>query len=94
MERGDTGGEWPAGWLPRDLQGPVQSRSPIVPVTVGTANPVVYLTSQDGTVHVVDGVQGGMVGYPWAPEPLGTFPTLPAQAAPESPETTTQEGLA
>ncbi len=80
MERGLAGGLWPAGWLPIRLSGPVQSRSPIVPVTVNGANPVVYLGSQDGNVYVVDADQGGAYGgYPWGPAALGG---LAGQAAP------------
>ncbi|MGD8895411.1 MAG: kelch repeat-containing protein, partial [Acidobacteriota bacterium] len=80
MERGLGGGEWPAGWLPIRLNGPVQSRSPIVPIDVNGANPVVYLGSQDGSVYVVDADLGGAFGgYPRAPVALGG---APGQAAP------------
>jgi outer membrane protein assembly factor BamB len=73
-------GEWPPAWLPIPLNGPVQSRSPIVPITVNTSNPVVYLGSQDGNVYVVDADLGGALpGYPRPPAPLGGSP---GQAAP------------
>jgi hypothetical protein len=67
MARGPAGGEWPAGWLPFQVGGPVQSRSPVVPITVGTSNPVVFLGAQDGYVYVLDGAQGGAVVPPWSP---------------------------
>jgi outer membrane protein assembly factor BamB len=78
------GGEWPASWLPKPLGVlPVQSRSPIIPIDVGGANPVVYLGSQEGKVYAVDGAQGGAaVADPWdpvLPVPLGGFA---GQAAP------------
>ncbi len=80
MQRGLGGGEWPAAWLPIRLNGPVQSRSPIVPITVNGANPVVYLGSQDGNVYVVDADLGGAFGgFPRPPAPLGGSP---GQAAP------------
>ena len=37
----------------------MQSRSPVVPITVGASNPVVYLGAQDGYVYALDGAQGG-----------------------------------
>lgn len=69
MERGQgaTSGEWPATWWPIELGDVVQSRSPVVPIAVGTANPVVFLGSQDGKVSVVDATQGGKVVFPWGP---------------------------
>jgi hypothetical protein len=47
-ERGPGGGAWPSGWQPYPVGGPIQSRSPAIPITVGSASPVVYLSSQDG----------------------------------------------
>jgi hypothetical protein len=80
VERGVGGGVWPAPWLPiRLVNEPVQSRSPIVPITVNTANPVVYMGAQDGSVYVVDADQGGAFGgFVRGPASLG----LPGQAAP------------
>jgi hypothetical protein len=74
-------GEWPVPWLPKPVGGPVQSRSPIIPIDVGPlpSNPVVYVGSQDGNVYVADAAQGGAVLDPWAPVALGG---LPGQAAP------------
>jgi len=59
----------------------VQSRSPVVPIPVGTptpANPVVFLGSQDGSISVVDATQGGKVAFPWGPTSIGPM----VQAAP------------
>jgi uncharacterized repeat protein (TIGR01451 family) len=80
MARGPAGGEWPAGWLPFQVSGPVQSRSPVVPITVGTSNPVVYLGAQDGYVYVLDGAQGGAVVPPWSPVDVSSGKVV--QAAP------------
>ncbi len=41
------------------LGGPVQSRSPIIPIDVGGANPVVSVGSQDGNVYIVYGNNTG-----------------------------------
>jgi uncharacterized repeat protein (TIGR01451 family) len=78
MERGPTGGRWPMGWVPVALNGPVQSRSPVVPITVGAANPVVYLGAQDGAVYAIDGAKGGAAPFVWPPLPIATV----VQAAP------------
>ena len=78
MERGPLGGEWPAGWEPAQLGGVVQSRSPVVPILVSGANPVVYLGAQDGSVYVVDGAAGGAAAFPWAPRSIAGM----VQAAP------------
>ena len=79
MARGGTGGEWPPGWRPVLLGGAVQGRSPVVPIPVGTANPVVFLGAQDGLVYAVDGTSGGAGPAPW-----GTPTTIASlvQAAP------------
>lgn len=80
MERGLTGGQWPAFWKPMPLGGPVQSRSPVVPLAVAGANPVIYLGAQDGGLYWVDGVKGkdGMAAFPWSPVSIGDM----VQAAP------------
>jgi hypothetical protein len=67
MARGPAGGEWPAGWLPYQVGGPVQSRSPVVPITVVSSNPVVFLGAQDGYAYVLDAARGGAVAAPWSP---------------------------
>ncbi len=72
------GGEWPAGWLPFPVSGPVQSRSPVVPVPVGAADPVVFLGSQDGLVYCLDGRRGGAA----TPPPWTTNLWKTVQAAP------------
>jgi hypothetical protein len=80
MARGAAGGEWPAGWKPALLGGAVQGRSPIVPILVGSSNPVAFLGAQDGAVYAVDAAVGGAAATPpWtAPAPLGGV----VQAAP------------
>jgi hypothetical protein len=66
MARGPAGGEWPTAWKPVTVGGPVQGRSPVVPVTVNGASPVVFLGAQDGKVYAVDGTKGGAGSPPWA----------------------------
>jgi hypothetical protein len=79
MTRGPGGGEWPPGWKPVMLGGAVQNRSPIVPITVGSSNPVVFLGAQDGNVYAIDGTVGAAAAAPWpAPAPAGGL----VQAAP------------
>ena len=79
MTRGIAGGEWPAGWRPAKLGGAVQNRSPIVPITVGSSNPVAFLGAQDGNVYAVDASVGSAAAAPWpAPAPAGGL----VQAAP------------
>ena len=79
MERGPSGGEWPTGWLPAQLGGVVQSRSPVIPIPANGANPVVYLGAQDGKVYSVDGALGGLpTPFPWAARSIGGV----VQAAP------------
>jgi hypothetical protein len=80
MARGTAGGEWPAGWKPVTLGGAVQGRSPVVPIPVGSSNPVVFLGAQDGRVYAVDASVGGAAATPpWAsPALLGGV----VQAAP------------
>jgi len=79
MKRGPGGGEWPAGWRPALFGGPVQSRSPVVPVTVNGKNPVVFAGAQDGAVYAVDGTVGGATSFPWLPIPIAA---TTVQAAP------------
>jgi hypothetical protein len=78
MERGPLGGEWPLNWEPAQLGGVVQSRSPVVPIAVNGANPVVYLGAQDGNVYVVNATLGGAAAFPWAPRSVAGM----VQAAP------------
>ena len=65
MTRGNGGGEWPPGWRPVKLGGAVQNRSPIVPISVGSSNPVVFLGAQDGNVYAVDATLGAAAAAPW-----------------------------
>ena len=80
MARGPAGGEWPTGWLPFQVGGPVQSRSPVVPITVGASNPVVFLGAQDGYVYALDGALGGAALTPWGPANISSGKVV--QAAP------------
>jgi uncharacterized repeat protein (TIGR01451 family) len=80
------GGEWPKGattaddWHPFQLAGAVQSRSPVVPITVNGASPVVFLGAQDGYVYALDGLRGGNALLPWSPRLVSIGKGL--QAAP------------
>lgn len=67
MQRGSgaTSGEWPANWQPFPVGGVIQGRSPVVPITVGGSNPVVYLGDQSGRVYAMDGNKGGAVPPAW-----------------------------
>jgi hypothetical protein len=58
-------GEWPIGWMPALLGGAVQSRSPVVPISVGGSSSVVYLGAQDGNVYTVDASIGAAASSPW-----------------------------
>jgi uncharacterized repeat protein (TIGR01451 family) len=80
MVRGPAGGEWPAGWLPFQVGGPVQSRSPVVPIAVGPSSPVVFLGAQDGRVYSVDASLGGAALAPWGPANVSAGKVV--QAAP------------
>ncbi len=65
IERGALapGGEWPASFQPSALGGPVQGRSPVVPIDIGGANPVVLMGAQDGRVYAIDAARGTIL---WA----------------------------
>ncbi len=56
------GGDWPRtapfDWMPMGMNGPAQSRPPIVPATVGAADLVAFLGSQDGHVYAVNAKSG------------------------------------
>jgi uncharacterized repeat protein (TIGR01451 family) len=65
------GGEWPAGWRPFRVLGPVQSRSPVVPIQALGPNPVVFLGSQDGRVYMRDAAQGAGGALPWTEYDVG-----------------------
>ena len=54
-------GNWPAGWRPLAMNGPAQSRPPIVPVPLMGATKVALLGSQDGRVYAVDASTGAML---------------------------------
>jgi hypothetical protein len=57
----------------------VQARSPIVPILVGSSNPVAFLGAQDGAIYAVDAAVGGAAAPPW-PSPAVLGPVV--QAAP------------
>jgi hypothetical protein len=83
VERGPLppGGEWPALWLPLPVDGPIQSRSPVVPITVNGANPVVFLGTLGGSIYAIDAVGGGAAApTPWSPVATPIAPEV--QAAP------------
>lgn len=73
---GATGGDWPVGWTPWAMNGPAQSRPPVVPTTaVPGATRVVFLGSQDGHVYAVNADTGSPL---WQSPLLGDV----VQAAP------------
>lgn len=76
-ERGITGGAWPAGWQPYATGSPIQSRSPVIPIPLGGASAVAYLSAQDGKLHAIDAARGGAVLPLW----VATLPG-PLQGAP------------
>jgi N-acetylneuraminic acid mutarotase len=83
VERGPLppGGEWPASWLPVPVDGPIQSRSPVVPITVNGANPVVFLGTLGGSIYAIDAVRGATAApTPWSPASTSIAPEV--QAAP------------
>jgi hypothetical protein len=71
MERGLSGGQWPTQWLPVSLGAPVPSRSPIIPIAVGSVDPVIYLADTDGVVSAPDGAKGDAGPAAWSPASLG-----------------------
>ena len=79
MQRGLGGGEWPLPWMPVPVDSPIQSRSPVIPITVNGANPVLFLGTQAGTLYAVDATSGGPpTPFPRPPTAIGTG----GQAAP------------
>ena len=68
-------GTWPSGWSPLAMNGPAQSRPPIVPVAVGGATKVAFLGSHDQRVYAVDADSGQQL---WMSPDLGAM----VQAAP------------
>ena len=65
VTRGSGGGVWPAGWVPRPLEGVAHSRSPVIPfgVPVGGANSILLAGDDRGWVQAVNAVNGQTV---WA----------------------------
>ncbi len=68
-------GTWPSGWTPLAMNGPAQSRPPIVPVTLGGATKVAFLGSHDQRVYAADANSGQQL---WMSPDLGAL----VQAAP------------
>ncbi|MEM8962597.1 MAG: PQQ-binding-like beta-propeller repeat protein [Acidobacteriota bacterium] len=58
MTAGTAGGDWPGGWSPQAMNGPAQSRPPILPVAVGGATKTALIGSQDGRVYAVNADTG------------------------------------
>jgi WD40 repeat protein len=60
LTRGSGGGEWPASWVPTELNGVAHSRSPVVPLLVplGSASTVLFAADDAGFVHAVDAATG------------------------------------
>jgi outer membrane protein assembly factor BamB len=58
MQRGETGGAWPVPWNPVALGKPAHSRSPVVPLPQGVR---LFVGTESGEVHAVDGKNGALV---------------------------------
>jgi Galactose oxidase, central domain/Immunoglobulin domain/PQQ-like domain/Kelch motif len=75
---GATGGHWPTSpglWIPQSMDGPSQGRPSGVNVLVGTAQPAIVLSSQDGHVYAFD-AETGAPG--WAPSSPALGPSVTA----------------
>jgi ELWxxDGT repeat protein len=70
-----AGGYWPAGWKPFVMPAPAAGRIPIPPVTVGAANKVAFVGSQDGRVYAVDAERGALL---WRSADLGVLAAVPS----------------
>ena len=80
-------GTWPAGWAPLAMNGPAQSRPPIVPVAVGGATKVAFLGSHDQRVYAVDADSGQQL---WLSPDLGAMvPASPSVISRSMPRPTT-----
>jgi len=62
MNSTGSGGDWPRtapyAWAPAAMNQPAQSRPPVVPITVGSSDLVVFLGSEDGHAYAVDARTG------------------------------------
>jgi outer membrane protein assembly factor BamB len=58
MGRSDTGGLWPLNWQPVALGRPAHNRSPVVPLAAGSR---LFVGTESGEVHAVDGRTGALV---------------------------------
>ena len=67
---GPKGGEWPTApgpWIPQSMNGPSQGRPSGINVPMGTAQPAIVLSSQDGHVYVFDAETGAPGWSPSSP---------------------------
>jgi hypothetical protein len=64
MARGESGGQWPTAWSPVGLGKPAHNRSPLVPLPAGAR---LFVGTESGEVHAVDGKDGAIV---WSRTPL------------------------
>jgi hypothetical protein len=71
MLRGDAGGAWPTTWNPIGLGKPAHNRSPVVPLPQGVR---LFVGTESGEVHAVDGKNGALV---WSRSPLFSLGALP-----------------
>ncbi len=69
-----SGGDWPRSgafsWEPMGMNGVAQSRPPVVPITVGSSDLVVFLASDDGHVYAADARTGSTL---WRSPQLATM---------------------
>jgi len=70
-----SGGDWPRtppySWVPMAMNGPSQSRPPVVPTTaVSGANEVIFLGSEEGLVYAADAITGARL---WRSPSLGSM---------------------
>jgi hypothetical protein len=57
MTRDETGGTWPSSWNPVALGQPIHNRMPVVPLPFGQR---LFVGTESGEVHAVDGVNGSI----------------------------------
>jgi hypothetical protein len=65
---GPSTGQWPATWSPFLMNAPAQSRPPVVPISLGGAAKVAFVSSQDGRVYALDADSGAQL---WVSPVLG-----------------------
>ena len=69
ITKGAAGGTWPTTpvWIPQLMNGPSQGRPSGIPVSIGSANPVLVLGSQDGHVYAFNARTGAPAWTPSSP---------------------------